>query len=64
MIDKNEIEKIRIEIENEFPNDSALQQIHIARKILTKEAELKDMKYLEYIKSLTKNLEWNDKSYK
>jgi hypothetical protein len=44
-------------MEKEFPNDVALQQIHIARKILAKEAELKGMKYLDYIKSITKNID-------
>jgi len=39
----------------EFPNDFALQQIHIARKVIAKEAELKGLKYLDYIKELTRN---------
>ncbi|MHA1488171.1 MAG: hypothetical protein ACTSRI_00535 [Promethearchaeota archaeon] len=57
ILNDNEIDKIKKEIEKEFPNDLPLQQIHIARKILAKEAELKGMKYLDYIKSITKNLE-------
>ena len=40
----------------EFPNDMALQQIHIARKILAKEAEIKSMSYIDYVKFITKDL--------
>jgi len=47
-----ELEKIKETVKAEFPNDPALQQIHIARKILAKEAELKGMTFPEYIKSL------------
>ena len=57
MLNKNEMEIIRKEIEREFPNDLALQQVHVARKILSKEAEKKGLQYLEYIKLITKNLE-------
>lgn len=41
MLNEEEIEKIKKEIELEFPNDIALQQIHIARKIISREAEMK-----------------------
>lgn len=34
-----EIEEIRKKVYKEFPNDPALQQVHIARKIIAKEAE-------------------------
>jgi len=44
-------------MELEFPEDFALQQIHIARKILAKEAELKGLNYIDYIKSITKDIE-------
>lgn len=44
-------------MEREFPDDEAMQQIHMSRKILAKEAELKGMKYLDYIRSIAKNLE-------
>jgi hypothetical protein len=57
MLDKNEIKKIKKEMEKEFPHDKALQQIHMARKILAKEAELKGISYLDYIKSIIKDLE-------
>ncbi len=56
MLDEQEINKIRKVIEQEFPNDIALQQIHIARKIIAREAEMKGLKYLDYIKILTKDI--------
>lgn len=56
MLNEEEIEKIKKEIELEFPNDIALQQIHIARKILSREAEIKGLKYLDYIKLITKDV--------
>ena len=57
MLDNNEIKKIKKEVEKEFPHDMALQQIHMARKILAKEAELKEMSYLDYIKFITKEID-------
>jgi len=56
MLDEKEINKIRKDVEREFPNDIALQQIHIARKIIGREAEMKGLKYLDYIKLLTKDI--------
>lgn len=56
MLNEEEIEKIKKEIELEFPNDIALQQIHIARKIISREAEMKGLKYLDYIKLITKDV--------
>ena len=56
MLDEGEINKIKKDIEKEFPNDFALQQIHIARKIIAREAEMKGLKYLDYIKLLTKDI--------
>jgi len=38
-------------IDSLFPHDPALQQVHMARKILAKEAENEGLSYLEYIKS-------------
>jgi hypothetical protein len=46
--DVGEIKKV---VEEEFPNDPALQNVHIARKIIAKEAELEGLSFLEYIKS-------------
>lgn len=57
MLEKEELDKIKKEIEHEFPNDFALQQVHIARKIIAKEAEKKGLSYLEYIKQCTKEME-------
>ena len=36
---KEEIEEIRRAVMEEFPNDPALQQVHIARRILVLEAQ-------------------------
>ena len=40
--------------EKEFPNDPALQQVHITRKIVAKEAEYEGLSFLEYIRLLRK----------
>lgn len=48
---ENDIKNIKKTVEEEFPNDPALQQVYIARKIIAKEAELRGMSFLEYIKS-------------
>jgi len=53
-ITQKEMEGIRKMVEEEFPDDSALQQVHIARKIIAREAELEGLSFLEYIKSLGK----------
>lgn len=57
MLEKEELEKIQKEVELEFPNDFALQQVHMARKIIAKEAEKKGLSYFEYIKHCTKEME-------
>jgi len=44
-------EKTWKEIEREFPGDPALQQIHFARKLISKEAKEKGMSFREYIKN-------------
>jgi len=53
-ITEKEIEEIREKVKKEFPDDPALQQVHIARKILSKEAENKGLSFFEYIKLLRK----------
>ena len=53
-ITEKEIEEIREKVKKEFPDDPALQQVHIARKILSKEAENKGLNFFEYIKLLRK----------
>jgi len=54
---EKDIEEIRKVIEEEFPNDPALQHVHIARKIIAKEAGLEGLSFLEYIKSPGKQIE-------
>lgn len=43
------LNKITREIEKEFPNDPALQQVHIARKIISYRAGLKGLTFIKYI---------------
>lgn len=57
MIETEEIEKIKKEAEEEFPQDYALQQIHIARKILSAEAKQSGLSFAEYIKTQAKKIE-------
>lgn len=54
-MNKKEIEKITKAVEKEFPEDTALQQVHIARKILAKEVEAAGLSFIEYITSLEKS---------
>lgn len=56
MVKKEKLEKIKEEVEQEFPGDPALQQIHIAKKILSMEAKQKGLSFLEYIKIQTKEM--------
>ncbi|MGB9630170.1 MAG: hypothetical protein ACPL6D_16060 [Thermodesulfobacteriota bacterium] len=56
MINKKVLEKIKYEIEKEFPGDVALQQIHIARKILAEEAKQKGLSFLNHIKEQIKEI--------
>jgi hypothetical protein len=51
---EKDIEEVKRVVEEEFPNDPALQSVHIARKIIAKEAELEGLSFLEYIKSAGK----------
>jgi len=48
-LSRAEISKIITEQKKVFPGDFALQQVHIARKIIAKEAEKAGMDYVEYI---------------
>jgi hypothetical protein len=57
MLNEEEIEEIRKKVKLEFPEDGALQQVHIARKIISKEAEKKGMKYIDYVKQLIHEIE-------
>lgn len=51
---KEKIEEIKREVEKEFPLDFALQQVHIARRLLAEEAKEKGMDYWKYIKMQVK----------
>jgi len=55
-IKEEDIENIRKAVENEFPEDPALQQVHIARKIIAKEAQLEGLTFFEYVKLLGKRV--------
>lgn len=58
---KNEhLEAIRRVVEAEFPDDPALQQIHIARKVIAKEADLEGKSFVEHVKSLSACLRTRD----
>jgi len=48
---EKDMKEARKMVEAEFPDDPALQQVHIARKIIAREAELEGLSFLEYIKS-------------
>jgi len=51
---KERVEEIKRDVEREFPNDFALQQVHIARKLLAEEAKGKGVNFWEYIKMQVK----------
>ena len=53
-LSESEMDAIRRRVEEEFPNDPALQQVHIARKIIAIEAEKQGLSYVEYVKLLGK----------
>ena len=58
-VPEQEMEAIRKMVEAEFPEDPALQQVHIARKIIAREAESEGLSFLEYVKSLEKQANWH-----
>jgi hypothetical protein len=49
-----ELKAIAELVEREFSNDPALQQVHIARKIISHEAKNAGMSVLEYASELAK----------
>jgi len=55
-IREKDIEEIRRAVEEEFPEDPALQQVHIARKIIAKEAQLEGLSFFEYVKLIGKRV--------
>jgi cobalamin biosynthesis Co2+ chelatase CbiK len=56
MLNEDEIEKIKEEVKKEFPEDDALQQVHIARKIISKEAQKLGISYSDYIKQFVREI--------
>jgi predicted HTH domain antitoxin len=57
-VSKADSAEISKAMKKEFPRDWALQQVHIARKILEKEAELAGMTLGEYHMHLSKRRKW------
>ena len=57
ILNEEEIEEIKKKVKLEFPEDEALQQVHIARKIIRREAEKKGMKYFDYVRTLIHEIE-------
>jgi len=55
-IKEEDIEEIKKAVEEEFPDDPALQQVHIARKIIAREAESEGLSFLQYIKLLRRQV--------
>jgi len=51
-LSKEEIDRIKREVEQEFPFDDALQQVHIARRIISRKAELMGISVVTLIKKL------------
>jgi hypothetical protein len=58
-ISKENLGEIEIMVKEEFPEDPALQQVHIARKILAKEAENTGLSYLDYVKKVANQVKEN-----
>jgi hypothetical protein len=50
-IPKQELARITQSVEIEFPDDRALQQVHIARKVIAYEAAAKGLTFMEYVGS-------------
>jgi hypothetical protein len=51
-LSRAEMKRIRDDVRREFPEDPAMQRVHIARRILSKEAELEGMSFLEYVRKV------------
>lgn len=49
-LSENEIKRIQEIVQAEFPGDPALQQVHLARKVISKEAEKSGKSYLDYVR--------------
>ena len=57
MIELSKMEKDEIieDIKKEFPYDPALQQVHIARRIISRKAKLEGISVFEFIKKQRKS---------
>ena len=53
-ITKVQMRRIIASVKREFPHDPALQQVHIARKILSLEAKQEGLSYLEYVRKIAR----------
>ena len=53
---ESDLKQIANSVEREFPNDPALQQVHLARRILQLEAQRAGMTFLQYSSKLAKDL--------
>lgn len=51
-LSRAELRRIRDAVKREFPGDPALQRVHIARRILSREAELEGMSFLDYVRKV------------
>ena len=56
IIKEKTIKEIKKDAEEEFREDPALQQIHVARKVIAKEAEIEGLSYIDYIKKIRQKL--------
>jgi hypothetical protein len=57
-VSKADIARITKAVKKEFPGDWALQQVHMARKIIYREAALAGMDVWEYHRYLSKRRKW------
>ena len=56
LLSEEEIRSLQSPVQREFPDDMALQEVHLDRQILSKEAERYEIPYLQYIKILARQL--------
>jgi len=55
ILSAQEITSLRLMIEQEFPFDAALQEVHLARKVMARQAEILGLSYFEYLKQLVQH---------
>ena len=48
-LSKTAMERIRKAVEKDFPHDPALQQVHIARKIIAAKAKREGLSFIDYV---------------